>query len=189
MEKIREKNTLGFLAVKKCQEELDYLKTRDQNKKPKKVGRKPKPKLQNSPKPNPEHKNRRQKTKAKAKPTKQQKHKSSSSSTDSSSSTSDSSDSDSDSSSSSRGRDDIEHEEGEESLIDAKMRDEQDAEEKGRLHTHGVGFAVNNQFLKYIYNVVPISDRIMYIQFRLYNDICLNIISCYAPPVLSGHRL
>ena len=46
---------------------------------------------------------------------------------------------------------------------------------------HGVGFIINKNFAKYVYKVVPIDDRIAYIQLRMHGNLLITYITAYAP--------
>jgi hypothetical protein len=46
---------------------------------------------------------------------------------------------------------------------------------------HGVAIIISNDYIKYHHNVVSVSDRIMYAQFRLYGNLTLTFFSLYAP--------
>ena len=41
---------------------------------------------------------------------------------------------------------------------------------------HGVAIVVANDYVQFIYEHVPVDDRLMYMRFRLYNFLIFNII-------------
>ena len=48
-------------------------------------------------------------------------------------------------------------------------------------YTHGVGFCIDNKYIKYLTTMVPISDRIIIAQFRYIANMSFTIIGIYAP--------